>query len=141
MICFQLLEELELDNDIQIKEEGDHFVIESQSICTYLESLDWREIKEMFISLMKPPYGTYPLALNQRMEFLVGSYLFHGKNSGELIFYNNYQKASLIHQFMVEMADETDFICFTSKFCTPNIHKIELNTDGYLWKTLEQRMD
>lgn len=141
-ICLTLITELGFTNDLEVKTEeiGDNremvsFI--SNNICSYLKSISYTEVNDLFISLFKPTFGTYPLALQQRMEFLSGVYLYHSSGKAKFIFYNNYKKTLLTHQFLVDLSNEEDEIHLTSKFLTPNSHKIELNKDGILWTTMQ----
>ena len=142
IICSNLINDLEVTNDLEIKTDKitDNRVVVSfisGNICTFFKSISFKQISDLFIGLFKPPFGTYALALHQRMEFLIGTYLYHYIEEGKFIFYNNYEKTVLTHQFMVDLSDEEDEIYLTSKFMTPHCHKIELNKEGVLWATMK----
>ena len=146
-ICCNFFEETAIKNDLKITEKTDNFehnttfYFISHAICNHIQSIDYKEETDLFISLIKPTFGTFPLALNQRMEFLTGTYLFHHREKEAIwFFYNNYDKACLVHKFMVQLSDETDEICFTTTFRTPSCHRIELNEEGRLWKTIKERL-
>ncbi|WP_316786815.1 hypothetical protein [Pedobacter frigiditerrae] len=142
-ICTVFFSETNLTDDLNVTTATNEFeqkitlTFISGNICDYLKAIEYDKETELFIPLFKPPFGTIALAKNQRIEFLTGIYLNHHRDEATWIFYNNYQKMILAHQFMVDLAEEEDEIKVTSKFMTPNCHIITLNKDGELWQEIE----
>lgn len=142
--CMQLLSDIQGNNDVNLsmvhQEDTMEFKVNSQNVCDYLAGIHFNTVDELFLGMIKPIIGTYPTTLLQRFEFVVGAYIYHGLRSGEWVFYNNFEKMKLVHEFMVVLADEEDEITTTSLFKTPHVHKIKLNLDGPLWKTIEEEL-
>lgn len=123
-ICSTIFIELKLENALKVETTNDDFnkttqyTILSDNICEYLLSTGYKDviagkkgINELFIGLVKPTIGIFPTALLQRLEFIIGCYFYHQTdNEGEWIFYNNYEKAKLIYNFMFDLAEESDII-------------------------------
>lgn len=132
--------DLEVNTERHSLDKITTYVFVSKNICDYIIRAGYSTPMDLFITLFKPPYGSYPTALEQRLEFIVGAYLYHrSKQDGEWIFFNNYKKAIMVHDFMIALVEEDDIIRMTSKFLIPHVHKIELNTDGPLWNRIKER--
>lgn len=144
-ICIQLLSEIKVNNDTNLsivhKEEIIEFKIRSKNICDYLVGIRFNKVDDLFLGIIKPIIGTYPTALLQRFEFVIGAYIYHGLSQGECVFYNNFEKIKLVYELMVVLADDGDKITITSLFKTPNVHKINLNIDGPLWIIIEEELN
>ncbi len=146
-LCRDLLQEIDKKEDLAIDTLTDELneitrkTIVSPTICNYLQSISFKEPIELFNTLFKPTFGTYPLSLNQRMEFITGVYLNHSYSKTKFLFCNNYAKMSLTHQFMINLAEEDDLIVVTSIFKTPHTHLIEINENGPFRKTLTLFME
>lgn len=81
-LCQSLFREVNV-KDLDVKTETDHeskkttITFSSNNICNCLQSLKYEDEKILFNTLYKPSLGTYPLSLNQRVEFILGVYLNH----------------------------------------------------------------
>lgn len=153
-ICQKVIQDNQLDDDIKIEPTKDDFnktsgtCVFSKSICNYLDSIGYEDIylgkKDLdifFIGLVKPPFGTYPTGLLQRLSFLVGSYLNHQSSvKGEFRLANNYKKVNLIRTFISDLAEEDDILEHISRFRTPYTHQLKINTDGSLWSLIEEQI-
>lgn len=147
-ICLKVIEETDLNNDLNITIKCDDFnksttyILSSPNICNYmLPIIKTKDLLSLFIPTMKPIIGLFPLALLQRFEFLVGTYLSHQTDiEGEWRFENNLQKFKTVFEFLYVFVDDEDTIQTTSFFRTPHIHKIKLNIDGELWSTIKENI-
>lgn len=145
-ICIDVIQKLGFNNDIRIEEEvseGERrYSLFSSSISKYLISIGYIEtlwngdITSFFLPLDKNKM--YPIALLQRLEFLIGSYLSEQTNiEGEWCFCNNKQKMMFVLDCLYLFADEEDNLNLISFFRIPHVHRIKLNTDGYLWRKIK----
>lgn len=147
MSDLNLLNDLKIEKNL-IEENKDKsksiysIKIKSQSVCSYLESIDFQNVSHLFVPLSRSTTQMYHLALLQRLEFILGTYInaYKGKKS-TWIFFNNFQKFNLVYEFMTNLADEEDIINTESKFLTPHSHSITLNTEGNLWKIIDKQLN
>ena len=142
-LCQSLFREMNVKEDLDVKTETDHeskettIIFSSNNICNCLQSLKYEDEKILFNTLYKPSLGTYPLSLNQRIEFILGVYLNHSHRKAKMLFRDNYPKMALTHSFIVDLAGEDAEFILTSRFDRSHSHVIEINENGQLWKKLE----
>ncbi len=142
-LCQSLFREVNVKEDLDVKTETDHeskettITFSSNNICNCLQSLKYEDEKILFNTLYKPSLGTYPLSLNQRVEFILGVYLNHSHHKTKMLFRDNYPKMALTHSFMADLAGEADEFILTSRFDKSHSHVIEINENGQLWKKIE----
>lgn len=142
-LCQSLFREMNVKEDLDVKTETDDeskettITFSSNNICNCLQSLKYEDEKILFNTLYKPSLGTYPLSLNQRIEFILGVYLNHSHRKAKMLFRDNYSKMALTHSFMADLAGEDDEFILTSCFDKSHSHVIEINENGQLWKKLE----
>ncbi len=142
-LCQSLFKEVNIKDDLDVKTEIDNDSKEtvitffSNNVCNCLQSLKYEDEKILFNTLYKPSLGTYPLSLNQRIQFVLGVYLNHSYHRAKMMFHDNYAKMSLTHSFMVDLAGEDDKFILTSCFDELHTHVIEINENGQMWKNLE----
>lgn len=142
-LCQSLFKEMNVKEDLDVKTETDDeskettITFSSNNICNCLQSLKYEDEKILFNTLYKPSLGTYPLSLNQRIEFILGVYLNHSHHKTKMLFRDNYPKMALTHSFIADLAGEDDEFILTSRFDRSHSHVIEINENGQLWKKLE----
>ena len=142
-LCQSLFREVNVKEDLDVKTETDDeskettTTFSSNNICNCLQSLKYEDEKILFNTLYKPSLGTYPLSLNQRVEFILGVYLNHSHHKTKMLFRDNYPKMALTHSFMADLAGEDDEFILTSRFDKSHSHVIEINENGQLWKKIE----
>ena len=142
-LCQSLFKEMNVKEDLDVKTETDDgskettITFSSNNICNCLQSLKYEDEKILFNTLYKPSLGTYPLSLNQRVEFILGVYLNHSHHKTKMLFRDNYPKMALTHSFMADLAGEDDEFILTSRFDKSHSHVIEINENGQLWKKIE----
>lgn len=142
-LCQSLFKEMNVKEDLDVKTETDDeskettITFSSNNICNCLQSLKYEDEKILFNTLYKPSLGTYPLSLNQRIEFILGVYLNHSHHKAKMLFRDNYPKMALTHSFIADLAGEDDEFILTSRFDRSHSHVIEINENGQLWKKLE----
>ena len=101
---------MNVKEDLDVKTETDDeskettITFSSNNICNCLQSLKYEDEKILFNTLYKPSLGTYPLSLNQRIEFILGVYLNHSHHKAKMLFRDNYPIMALTHSFMADLA-------------------------------------
>lgn len=76
----------------------------------------------------------------QRLYFLKGALLRH-ENEGVYYFYNDYEKAILVHRILSRFADEENKIVMTSTFLTPWAIQLTIEKEELFWNKINELND
>lgn len=137
-----IIEEVLKEENLDKKYNKSFIRIFSENTCSYLKSVEYDDISDLFMPCFGVSNDIRLLGQLQRLEFICGAYIsgYRGQDA-EWVFSNNLEKFQLIYKYMIELGEEDDVVRSRSIFSTPHSHRINLNTDGNLWKSIKENLD
>lgn len=142
--CHSYFKENNQTSDLEIIEAKEIKIFKSEKICSeirkkcQLDSFLGRD----YFSLNECIFETVPISNyynrnaignQQRLAFLNAALSRH-KLGNKYYFYNDYEKAILVHRILSRFADEEDEIKMMSTFQTPWTISIEIKRGENIWK-------
>ncbi|MCI5083359.1 MAG: hypothetical protein MRY78_16800 [Saprospiraceae bacterium] len=138
--CHSFFEKTNKKNDLEFSENNNGVVeIKSATICKEIIKTCKIDafLKHDYLKLSEDIFAEVPftkyydrdeLGNKQRLEFLKSALARH-QVEGKLYFYNDYEKAILIHRILSRFAKDEDVIIMKSTFLTPFVISIEVTSE------------